>query len=56
LAIDTPAELKFAISSESGMRFPAIPDISRSSDMGWIPRISLKEGLRRMYLFYSDAK
>ena len=56
LGIDTPADLKFAVSSESGMRFPAIPDISRISEMGWHPRIPLREGLHRMYSFYSNIK
>lgn len=55
LGIDGPADLKSAVSSEAGMHLPSVPDIFRMAEFGWQPRISLKEGLSRMYSFYSTA-
>jgi len=49
LGISGPVSEEFAISSESGMRFPSVPDISRISELGWRPQIALQEGLSRLH-------
>jgi nucleoside-diphosphate-sugar epimerase len=56
LGVEVPPELKITVSSEAGIRFPEMPDISRIGQLGWRPQISLQEGLRRMHSFYSKTQ
>lgn len=52
LGVKHPTESSEAVSTELGIRFPSVPDISHIRKLGWHPDISIREGLHRAYLAF----
>ena len=48
-----PGEMVFDTSRPDGMPQKVL-DVSRIRQMGWHPRVSLEEGLRQTYRYYTE--